>query len=459
MSVSSESVSVFSVANLWEMIEGSLEPLMTTRFRLRGTLQDVSLRRHLYCSLADRAAGATAAKVNAVIFASDLSRIRFELLSRGLGELEGDVEVVAIGRLSTYRPAGRVSFVIEQLDYDEMRRLGRAELERLRAALIEEGIFDANKRRELSAVPLRIGIVTSEAGTVQHDFTRVLVRSGFRFSWRLYPTRVTGTQAADEMAGVIQQADAGGYDLIVLLRGGGAESELALFNTEAVVRSVVNCTTPVWCAIGHAADDVLVNEVAHRALDVPQSVATALVERVERYRLDMTELVERAVEAIAVRLRDEEARSRSMAARVIGSCHVGLTQFRVSQAEQLASLHRLAEGRCRRDVEEIRRSSQGLRSALQLRLAHERPRLLTHAVMVRAVHQHLGAEANGIEELRTMLDLRDPRSQLRQGYAILQDRDGRWLTSAAELLREEWVRAIMADGTVEMKRSEGGVLT
>ncbi|MCL5052412.1 MAG: exodeoxyribonuclease VII large subunit, partial [Gammaproteobacteria bacterium] len=253
---------VFSVANLWEMIEGSLEPLMTSRFRLRGTIQDVAVRRHLYCSLADRTLATQVAKVNTVIFAADLARIRSELLSRGLGELESDVEVVAVGRLSTYRPAGRVSFVVEQLDYDEMRRLGRLDVERLRAALIEEGLFGANKDRPLAAVPLRIAVVTSEAGTVQHDFTRVLARSGYRFSWQLYSTRVTGTQAADELAAMVKRADADGHDLIVLLRGGGSESELALFNTEAVVRSVVNAKTPVWCAIGHAADDVLVNEVA-----------------------------------------------------------------------------------------------------------------------------------------------------------------------------------------------------
>ncbi|MGC9155822.1 MAG: exodeoxyribonuclease VII large subunit [Ferrimicrobium sp.] len=454
--MSLEPVPVFSVANLWEMIEGSLEPLMTSRFRLKGTLQDVSLRRHLYCALTDHTIGTMAAKINTVIFANDLSRIRQELKNRGLGELESDVEVVAIGRLSTYRPAGRVSFVVEQLDYDEMKRLGRLDVERLRSALIEEGIFELNKGRELAAVPLAIGIVTSEAGTVQHDFTRVLARSGFHFSWRLYPTRVTGTQAADEMAAMIRRADTEDNDLIVLLRGGGAESELALFNTELVVRAVVSAVTPVWCAIGHAADEVLVNEVAHRALDVPQSVATALVERVERYLSDMGELVERTIELVGARLREEASRRQTMASRVIGSCHAGLTQLRVSQAEELALLHRLAEGRCRRELEETRRATQGLRSALQLRLAHERPRLLNPVAVVRAVHQHLDAEVRGMSERHAMLDHRDPLSQLRLGYAILQDSAGRWLTSAAELRGEKLVRAIMADGVVAM-RSEGDV--
>lgn len=450
---------VFSVANLWEMIEGSLEPLMTSRFRLRGTIQDVAVRRHLYCSLADRTLATQVAKVNTVIFAADLARIRSELLSRGLGELESDVEVVAVGRLSTYRPAGRVSFVVEHLDYDEMRRLGRLDVERLRAALIEEGLFGANKDRPLAAVPLRIAVVTSEAGTVQHDFTRVLARSGYRFSWQLYSTRVTGTQAADELAAMVKRADADGHDLIVLLRGGGSESELALFNTEAVVRSVVNAETPVWCAIGHAADDVLVNEVAHRALDVPQSVATALVERVEDYLLGLEHTLGRAVELIAARLRDEQAHRRSMAARVIGSCHAGLTQLRVGQAEQWASLVRLAEGRCRGDGEEVRRLSQSLRSNVRLRLAHELPRLLDQGELAKALQRRLESEASDVGRARVWLETYDPRKQLQLGYAIVQGRSGRWLTTISDVMDERLVTVLMRDGSAKVRLEEGEVQT
>lgn len=436
---------------------------MTVRFRLRGTVQDVAVRRHLYCSLADssvanNSVSAQAAKVNTVIFASDLARIRAEMFARGLGEFESDVEVVAVGRLSTYRPAGRVSFVVEQLDYDEMRRLGRLDLERLRASLIEEGIFSANKVRTLAAVPLKIAIVTSEAGTVQHDFTRVLERSGYRFSWQLYSTRVTGTQAAEELATMVRRADGDGNDLIVLLRGGGSESELALFNTEAVVRSVVNAETPVWCAIGHAADEVLVNEVANRALDVPQSVATALVERVENYLFDFEQTLGRVIELITARVRDEDGRRRSMAARVIGSSHAGLTQLRVGQAEQWASLFRLAENRCRGDGEDTRRLRRRLHSELQLYLAHERPRILGELELAKAIHRRLGSDATDIGRVRVLLDARDPLNQLRQGYAIVQGSGGGWLTNIADVMAEELVTILMVDGSIGLRVEEGEVV-
>ncbi len=454
--VVAESVPVFSVANLWEMIEGRLEPLMTSRFRLRGTIQDVAVRKHLYCSLADRTLGTTSAKINSVIFATDYARIRTELAHRGLGDLTSDVEVVALGRLSTYRPGGRVSFVVEQLDYEEMRRLGQEDIDRLRATLIKEGVFDANRRRPLSEVPLNVAIVTSSAGTVQHDFTRVLARSGFAFAWQLYSAPVTGTQVADELARMLRQADAGAHDLVVLLRGGGSESELALFNTEPVVRAVVDATTPIWCAIGHAADQVLVNEVAHRALDVPQSVAAALVERVSEFLDEFKSIVSRVLDEIEMWLGSQRLIRQTLASRVIGVCHSGLTQMQVAQAEQWATLSRHGERRCRQESGDVHTITRGVRGALQLRLAYEMPQVAAFVDVSKGVGRRLEAEARAIERHRIHLAVQDPASQLERGFAILQGSQGQWLMTMAQVLAESRVTAMLADGSVALQRPEGG---
>ena len=447
-----ESVPVFSVTNLWEMIEATLEPLMTSRFRLRGTLQDVAVRKHLYCSMTDQIVGAGSAKVNAVIFATDFARIRAELAHRGLGELNKDVEVVAIGRLSTYRPGGRVSFVIEQLDYEEMRRLGREDLERLRAALMEEGVFDANRRLTLCAVPLDIAIVTSQAGTVQHDFTRVLQRSGFAFAWKLYSTPVTGVQAGEELAAMIRRADEGSHDLIVVLRGGGSESELAVFNAEPVVRAVVASATPIWCAIGHAADEVLLNEVAHRALDVPQSVAVALVERVGEFLAEFERAFSRLVSGIEEWLQTQRTLRQALASKVIGSCHSGLTQMQVIQAEQWATLYRLGERRFQQDREQVRRVRGGMAAAVWLRLAHERPSLLRPRELVQATERRLESEGREVDRFRSRLAMHDPFGQLERGFAILKGSDGQWLTTVAKVQTERQVTAMLVDGSVELER-------
>jgi exodeoxyribonuclease VII large subunit len=468
---------VLTVALLWERIGERLAPLTERPFALRGRVADLKpagIGAHRYFTLADAESGG--ARISAVIWRSKVPAIDGALRAAKLGPLANDMEIVVRGRLSPYPPSGRLSLVVEEVDAEATRQLARLQLEAIRAALRAEGIFDANHRRPVPLVPLRLALVTSEQGTVRHDVRTALEEERYRFDVRLYPAPVTGVEAAQELARMIRIADRGGHDLILLVRGGGSESELGLFDQEAVVRAVASARTPVWCAIGHAADEVLVNEVANRAFPVPRAVGVAVRERVEQFLAELVANGARGAQASQRRCHEESREVdhlRTLASTLAQSARNDAYHWVGAMADKIDSAGRDAVRGWRLWIEGIASSSlwagaelvresrkdvRGVRGALretgEARIEEARASLVPwgRVAGLRRWVEDARAEVAGV---RRLLAANDPATRLAEGYAVLLGRDGRWLRSRLEVQEQTRLLARMHDGEVELEVRDG----
>src|SRR5690606_30731872 len=139
--------------------------------------------------------------------------------------------------------------------------VARAELlARLRA----EGLLDRQAALALPPVPLRVGLVTSRGSAAEADFLDELARSGFAFHVIAVDVRVQGTGAPRAIARGIASAAARACDVLAVVRGGGARTDLAAFDQEVVARTIAACPTPVLTGVGHEIDRSVADEVAHR---------------------------------------------------------------------------------------------------------------------------------------------------------------------------------------------------
>ena len=154
--------------------------------------------------------------------------------------------------------------------------------------LAADGSLDANRRRPLSAVPLRVGVVSSAGTAAWHDFHDELVRSGFGFQLVLADTRVQGPEASRAVSpgdpGALPPRHAAAASTsIVVIRGGGARNELATFDAETIARAIAAAPVPVLTGLGHEIDRSVADEVAHTSLKTPTACAGALVQAVAGY--------------------------------------------------------------------------------------------------------------------------------------------------------------------------------
>ncbi len=240
---------------------------------------------HCYFNLKDKQGS-----LKAVMFARAAMRLR--ALPRN-----GDM-VVAIGRIDVYERDGVYQFYVDML-----MPVGAGDLmaayEQLKEKLSEEGLFDAGRKKPLPAHPGTVGIITSSAGAAVRDIITVSRRRDKSVKLILYPVRVQGQEAIEEIAHGIEFMNKNNLaDVLIVGRGGGSMEDLWAFNEERVVRAIAASRLPIVSAVGHEIDFTL----GDFAADLRAATPSAAAELVVPDRGDLTEktreLKERSLRAL-----------------------------------------------------------------------------------------------------------------------------------------------------------------
>ena len=434
---------VLQVTDLTRRIKACIEADFS-RMWVRGEVSN--LRRqssgHVYFSLKDGRS-----QLPCVLFARDAARQSFEP--------EDGMEILLFGDVSVYEPHGRYQ-LIARVAFRAGEGKLQAEFEKLKRKLAAEGLFDRERKRPLAARPERVAVITSESGAALRDFLRILRRRDYRGTVTVFPARVQGTEAAAEIMDRLERVNAsGGYDLVVLTRGGGSIEDLWPFNEEPLARAVAASATPVLSAIGHEIDTVLTDFAADERAETPSGAA----ERISSLHLETVRRLEEFAAAIARALGDTVARRT----RVLHDLETRLQRTRPERrvdrlAMRLDDLEgRLGDamgtrlGRERERLGELRARLVENHPRAQLALfrqnLRDRRRRLERA-SADALHNH----RRNLDYLAKRLDNSSLNASLRRGFAILEGDDGTVLRSAAEASRAERLRARMHDGAVRLRK-------
>ena len=198
---------------------------------------------HLYFALRD-----ADARLDAVMWRSTAARLRFEP--------EEGLAVRARGNLTVYPRQGRYQMIVQALEPVGAGPL-QVRFEQMRRQLAEEGLFDAEHKKELPIFPRRVALITSPTGAAVRDLISVALRRWPPLELVVVPVKVQGEGAAEEIAAAIRLADGRGFDVLVVGRGGGSLEDLWAFNEEVVARAIFAAGTPVWTKTGQRAIETL----------------------------------------------------------------------------------------------------------------------------------------------------------------------------------------------------------
>ena len=215
------------------------------------------------------------------------------------------MEVVCHGRIEVYPPRGSYQLTIDRCHALGMGTL-EAKLRELHARLEEEGLFSAARKRSLPQYPLRIGLITSASGAAVSDFLTTLVNRWPIADVVLFPSRVQGAGAAEELASELVKAEQIHplLDVIAIVRGGGSLEDLWSFNEEILVRAVAASTIPIISGIGHEIDLSLVDLVADvRGLTPTDAAVHIAVDRqqiLDRLRLSGKRMNQELVQRVSL---------------------------------------------------------------------------------------------------------------------------------------------------------------
>jgi len=361
---------------------------------------------HAYFTLKD-----AGSQIRAVLFRSAGRALRFAL--------RDGMHLVCRGRVSVYEPRGDYQVIVE---YAEPKGVGALQLafEQLKERLAAEGLFDQARKRPLPFLPRRIGIVTSPTGAAIRDIVKVARMRFPAIEIVLNPVAVHGDRAAGEIARAIEEFnEIGGFDVLIVGRGGGSLEDLWPFNEEIVARAIVASRIPVVSAVGHESDYTIADFVADVRTATP-SAAAELVARDRDHLLGQaTSLWERAVQAARADLRDRRARvdaerrglldPTALVARAMQRCDDLDMRLRLAQTNRLGAARAASEA-LRQEVM-LRSPVQRIQRGLTL-LPHLRARLQQR------MQTALELGRRSVQEAVASVHALSPQAILARGYSI-----------------------------------------
>ncbi|MFQ7323226.1 MAG: exodeoxyribonuclease VII large subunit [Streptococcus sp.] len=212
------------------------------RVYLTGQVSNFRKRpNHQYFSLKDEKA-----VIQATVWAGIYKSFGFEL--------EEGMKINVIGRIQLYEPSGSYSIVIEKAEPDGVGALA-IQFEQLKKKLQEEGLFQEKFKQAIPQFSNKIGVITSQSGAVIRDIITTVTRRFPGIEILLFPTKVQGEGAAQEIVANIQKANARtDLDVLIIGRGGGSIEDLWAFNEEPVVRAIFESKIPIISSVGHETD-------------------------------------------------------------------------------------------------------------------------------------------------------------------------------------------------------------
>ena len=394
---------------------------------------------HMYFSLKD-----ARAQIKAACFRKNNMYLKFLP--------EDGMEVLARGRVSVYEPRGDYQVIVEYVEPVGLGSLQKA-FEQLREKLRGEGLFDESRKASLPMLPRKVGIVTSPTGAAVRDMLRILKRRNAAIDVLIYPAKVQGIGAAEEIAeGIHTLNERGGIDVIIIGRGGGSIEDLWAFNEETVARAIAGSKIPIVSAVGHETDFTIADFTADVRASTPSNAAE-LVSGVREELLKSVHALEGRLEQ-AVRWRMNICRlslerlSRNRAFAVAPDKIRELAQ-RFDDAT-LRMMHGM-----RNRATDARRREQLLATRLRAvdpgRFVTRKKDILTgtNQDLAAAMRFFVNQQNSRFAVATAKLDSLSPLGVLARGFALCRNDDGDIIRSATDVGAGDSVRIRLAAGELE----------
>jgi len=452
---------VWHISELTRRIKGTLEGEFGSVW-VEGEISN--FRRpasgHAYFTLKD-----AGSQLRAVMFRGALASVK--------APLQDGMQVRAFGQITVYAAAGDYQILLKKIEPAGEGAL-MLRLEALKKTLAAEGLFDADRKKPLPALPQHVGLVTSPTGAAIRDILQVLNRRFANLHVLLAPVRVQGAGAAEEIAAAIDRLNArGGLDVLIVGRGGGSLEDLWCFNEEVVVRAIARSVIPVISAVGHEIDTTLSDYVADVRVPTPSAAAEVVVrgkDELERRVADLRRRLAQGTQtsvlgwrnrldraARAPGLRDPLQPVQRLSQQVdylavrLQNALAGLPQLvrqRTDSAAQRMAVALKGESvQARRQVDyvglRLYNALAGLPQEIsrRARLAEER--------MERSLRARAETAQRALTHAEAQLRMLNPQAVLARGYSMTRLRSGELVRTAAHLSPGTQMTTEFADGMVQ----------
>ncbi len=422
-----------SLYELNRRVRQSVEHAFSERYWVRGELAEgrKAANGHFYGELVERKeeGGDIIARARVNCWARTFALVSRDFLSQTGKELTAGLKVMVLVSVTFHEQYG---YSLSIQDIDPSYTLGDAAQKRKQIIeqLRKDGLLTANAELPLPLLTQRIAIVSSATAAGYGDFTRQLLENekGYYFHLQLFPALMQGNGVEQSIISALSQIadEADRWDAVVIIRGGGATTDLSDFDNYPLAAFVAQMPLPVITGIGHDRDTTVLDFVAHTSKKTPTAVASFLLERMDQQADLLASLQQRIAVAAQQNLLVQNRRMDELLRRLPLAAQRNLT----AQSRRLDDLvHRMPL----------------FVSRLTARHTNQLDRLWEQ--MCSALRMCVQRQRHGLELLSTRLDGLDPRLTLSRGYSITTCH-GRLVRSIDDVSAGDVLTTRLKDGTI-----------
>lgn len=430
-----EQQNVFSVSDINAAIKSQLEGNFSLLW-LKGELSNFKAHSsgHFYFSLKD-----SKAQINAVMFKGFNRHVKFK-------PTDG-MEVLVRGKITVYEPRGNYQVFCEVMEPVGVGALQIA-FEQLKKKLQAEGLFDKAKKRALPQLPRKVALVTSPTGAAIRDMLNVLGRRMKALEVTIFPCAVQGVHASKEIAKAIEMANQiGGFDVMIVGRGGGSIEDLWAFNEEIVARALAASQIPTVSAVGHEIDFTISDFVADLRAPTPSAAAELISQNAEDVQAKIRTHFKNLYMLMTKSLQAEKQKVLFFSKRLVDPRRK--LQDLVIRCDELAE--RLTAA-ILRGIEVKKLKLTNLRSRV-LDPAHkilllQQKLQQTFKTLKLLVYKNLSFKRERFVELGTSLDSMSPLKVLERGYSVVKHKK-KIIRDIQEVSVGDEVQVLLSNGVLE----------
>lgn len=392
------------------------------------------VRGHCYMELVqkDEASNTPIAKASAKCWASRWSILR-PMFERVTGQRLHAGMKVMLRVKAQFHAAYGFSWIVSDINPEytmgDLMRRRQEIIKQLKA----EGVFDLQRELTIPAFAQHIAVVSSDGAAGYGDFCRQLADNaqGYRFTVRLFSATMQGEAVEQSVIAALNRIyeEQDVFDAVVIIRGGGATSDLSGFDTLALAENVANFPLPIITGIGHERDESVLDMISFRKVKTPTAAAAFLVQHLTDVYVRVMEAQETIVQNVKHRLQVEKMRLD----RLNKSIPV---QFSLVKTRQGAYIDRL-----------MNRLSQQVLS--KVADAQRKLEILSQNVQP-VLERKMMSESHRLQMLEQRIRSQDPELLLKRGYSITL-KNGKSIRSASLLTSGDVIITRFAEGTVKSK--------
>jgi exodeoxyribonuclease VII large subunit len=462
--------------NLIPLVEGSAEPekgitlsvlmnkantavtaALSPSVWLKAEITELNNRNgHLYLTLAESIAGQQVAQARATLWANQAARllVQFEAVT-GQRLQVGSAVLLAV-EVSVH---ARFGLSLTVIDIDPSFTLGdqQAKLQAIRAQLQASGLYGRNKQRPFPTDLCRIAVLSpaqaAGLGDFQVDAKLLAMHQLCQFEY--FYASFQGMQTQTEMLAAlhtIEQAHQNNpFDLLVIIRGGGAKQDLMFLNDLALATKLCYFPIAVATGIGHERDDTILDEVANRRFDTPSKVIAFIKEQIVQGALQAKASWQQIAQVSRLRLSQQKESINGFEQATRRQAQQSIWLQRQAIQQHKISLSQAAQWLCLSQAAQLSQARMQVSYVAQDKLRQARHRLMSyHDTLLPDAQKSLAVARRQLMSYHGLVASHHPQRLLSLGYMMARDAQGKVITTREQALGQTRLTLQFKDGTMQV---------